>query len=208
MSIVCFLGGCGSGKTLLMSILAYAKHEKGTPIYSNYNVTFPYKELTDAFFRDYAQFPVYNGVLLMDEFHIYFNSRKSASAQNIGLQPLIMQTRKRSLELWFSTQLWRLCDISIREMVDFTIFPKMYVSRGESKYLPLTERWKHKEGDTYVLKYVKVDSVGRIVERNKIFKAERFFNLYDTTKIMKFYTLAEEEKKNGNKTKKSVPVAI
>jgi hypothetical protein len=206
--ITCFLGGCGSGKTLLMTILATAKQEKGIPIYSNYDLKIPYKQLTDEFFRNYSKFPVYDGILLMDEFHLYFNARKSASTQNMGLQPLIMQTRKRLLELWFSTQLKRLCDVSVREMVDYTYFPKMWVSRDGSKYIPCTEKWKHKKGDTYVLKYLKVDAMGKIVERNKIFRVERFFDLYDTRKILQFYTEKDEEKKHGKTEKGKGQISV
>jgi hypothetical protein len=193
-------GDCGSGKTLLMTILAYGDYLDGADVYANYGLHFKGKNktkvLTDAFFRNYEKFPIYDAVLCMDELSMYYSSRRSFSKQNLQLKPFILQTRKRTLKLYYTAQQMRLVDVNIRENTDGFYYCEIWVSRQGSLFIRKTENWKHKEGDTYVLKYTYLNKKWQLKKSGSLHRAERFFNLYDTHEIITFH---EEEKKKEKK---------
>jgi thymidine kinase len=104
--IVGFIGDMGSGKTLSMVRLAYSLHLKGYTIYSNFKLFFPFEYFTLQDILSYAENSqnFTNTVFLIDEAHIFMDSRRSASARNLALSYFILQTRKQNVWLFFTTQ--------------------------------------------------------------------------------------------------------
>lgn len=110
--LIGLVGNMGSGKTLGMTILAYRLHtQKGVPVYANYHTTFsiPVKSWDEVYKID-------NGLLLLDEAHVPFDSR--AFADDHGRTHFILQTRKKGLTCMFTTQHISQVDKRIRNVCD------------------------------------------------------------------------------------------
>lgn len=201
--IYAIVGDCGSGKTLLLAYLLYKDSQEQEHIYANIALGFKAEILTDVFFRDYSKFPIFNASVGFDELSMYYSARRTGSKHNQKMRPFILQTRKRVLTLYYTTQQMRLVDINIRENTDGFYFPSMLVSRGGSSYLPKPENWKHQDGDTYILRWKHYDNAGnfRPKRSGRVIFAEKLFRLYDTSQIIAF---DDEEPKKEKKKKSDV----
>lgn len=189
-------GECGSGKTLLMTYLAYKDYCTKVPIYSNYKLKFPFTQLTSSFFQNYSDFPIFRATLLFDELSLYYSARRSSSKQNLKLKDFIVQTRKRELRLIYSAQQLRLVDINIRENTDGFYETEIRVKRGNYPMIKKPENWIHKKIDKYALKYWHFTRRGAIKEKKVLFPCNFLFKMYDTYEILKFDDNKKDDKKN------------
>lgn len=104
--IIGIIGGIGSGKTLTMTYHLYKDHLKKRKIYANYGLKFEYQQLTGAFFRDYAKsgFDLMNSSIGLDELHVFLDSRNAMSNKNKMMSRFITQSRKRGVDMYYTTQ--------------------------------------------------------------------------------------------------------
>jgi hypothetical protein len=121
-------GGMGSGKTLIMTLLGYLEFLSGKSVQANYHLHFPfsYLNLNTIMEQIKNQTQLQNIVLLIDEIHIAFDARTSMSGRNRFGSYFVLQTRKRDVQLYFTTQsIWQV-DIRIRENLDRMINCRNY----------------------------------------------------------------------------------
>ena len=113
-------GGMGSGKTLFMTLLGYLEYLYGKSVLANYHLHFPfnYLDLNMVMEQIKKQEQLLNIVLLIDEIHIAFDSRASMSGRNRYGSYFVLQTRKRDVSLYFTTQNIFQVDIRLRENLD------------------------------------------------------------------------------------------
>jgi hypothetical protein len=110
-----FTGGLGSGKTYSMTFYGrYMAETLKLPVYANYETSFATKitsweQLTS----------ITNGIILLDELHITFDSRLwSNTAKRTHF---LLQTRKKNLMCMFTTQHISQVDKRIRNICDYVI---------------------------------------------------------------------------------------
>jgi hypothetical protein len=131
--IVAITGDIGSGKTLLMTAISYNDFiiEKRV-IYSNYKLNYKHvwlnvNEITNLFsegmqFRDKTGNMLHKVSFLVDEMHIFLDSRGSGSSlKNKLITYWILQTRKRGIDLFYTTQFFGQVDKRLRNLVDYKI---------------------------------------------------------------------------------------
>jgi hypothetical protein len=186
-----------------MTILALSDGLKGVPIYANYALKFPKNcethVLTGQFFSNYKEYPVFNAVVCFDEFSLYFSARRSMSKHNMSLRPFLLQTRKRSLKMYYTAQQDRLIDVNCRDNTDGFYFPEMYWQRnenGKTIFRRKRENYVFKKGDILYMKisYYPKEKEGYIKRSVKMIQVNKYFDLYDTTQILDF-DYGEDDKK-------------
>lgn len=171
------IGKLGRGKTLLMSILAYLTFKKGSfyvrqlifpeifslsnsqIIYSNYYLKFPFKPIHDA----EALENMHEGSAFLDEFWLWVDSRMSMSSRNASINNMALTSRKRSLDIFYTSQSWGKIDKRIRQITDVLLVPNYDMHSGE----------------------IAVDVIEPLQNAYVVIKhfrlpAKCFFNLYDT----------------------------
>lgn len=177
--IVGIIGKRGCGKTITMAKTVVDMLKKGKIIYTNFHINKKgidkkyHKKinlLDNEFFKNYKDFKLYNCALFLDEVYVYIDSRTSGSKRNRLWSYFINQTRKRDVDLYFTTQFFRQVELRLRENTEFFVFPQVI-----------------KEGDKIIVDN-KVYSYG---DRLKLIGRERFigndyFNVYDTDEIISF----------------------
>lgn len=167
MTLTGITGGMGSGKTLFMTLLGYLEYLAGKSVQANYHLHFPfsYLNLTTIMEQIKNQQQLQNIVLLIDEIHIAFDSRSSMSSRNRYGSYFVLQTRKRDVSLYFTTQNIFQVDIRIRENLDRLVECQMY-SPGMFQYV-ITD---YRSGSP-IVKKISLD--GRVA-----------YPLYDTREII------------------------
>ncbi len=183
--IVGIIGKRGCGKTITMAKTVKDMLKKGKIIYTNFHINKKAIDkkyhknihlLDSEFFKNYKDFKLYNCALFLDEIYVYIDSRTSSSKRNRLWSYFINQTRKRDVDLYYTTQFFRQVELRLRENTEYFIYPQLI-----------------KQGNTTIV-YNKIYSYGDTLKKigNERFVANDYFNVYDTDEIISF---DDEEKK-------------
>lgn len=185
--IVGIIGGIGSGKTLTMTKLLFDDYKKGYDIFTNFGIKFEQfdkelekhgvvNKLDNEFFENYAKskFNIINSTVAIDEAHVFIDSRRAASPRNKVFSKFITQSRKRSVDLYYTTQdkstfhfeTSGQVDLRLRKLTDYIVFCSLYSING--KVFVVNEWYDN------ALLYI-----GR-----KVFHGNPYFSKYDTNEII------------------------
>jgi len=207
--IIAIQGKIGMGKTLFASRLALNYifiHGWNSVIYSNYHLDFPFflgikiipHVVTDKkAFLD-LMLTAKNGLFIVDEASSIFNSRKWASMPD-GVIKAFQQSRKRQLDLIYTTQNIKNVDLILRQNTSYLYEAKMvYLSKQNEDdllnpkkiKLPLKENPPAKPIILRIAKYYAIVSEtdsDKIWHKNKIyirfyfpFQFKHWYPLYNT----------------------------
>lgn len=188
--IIAYIGDIGSGKTLSMVRYAFKCYQSGRTIFSNFHLDFPpvpkgyngirgtVQLLDSQFFKNYAEskFSVNNALVMVDECHVFFDSRNAMLKRNKMFSRFITQSRKRDVDFAYSTQ-----DKS----------PEAFLISGqvELRLRKLTDRIVMCESVPHQgKKYIKqtiCDRYGTIISTS-VFCANDYYTMYDTNEIIDF----------------------
>jgi len=172
--IVGFIGDMGGGKSLSMVKQAKQYYDQGYNIYSNIKLNFPYEtyNLTDILQYAESEGTFYKAVFLIDEAHIYLDSRMSASKRNIVMSYFITQTRKKDVKLLYTTQSLMQVDKRLRERSDMLIYC-------------FTKIIDKKKDIRVTLNYIVIKKMKGNIIKKDYFISNDYYNLYDTYEVVK-----------------------
>lgn len=171
--IIAYLGTRGRGKTLSLVREAYEHYNKGYNIYSNIKLNdkkFKQWTMIDgkmllAWVNGDKQFK--KAFFILDEVHVYLDSRMGMSKRSIIISYFILQTRKRNVRLGYTTQFFNQVDKRLRNPTE--VFVDCHNFKGE-------------DGKIRNRNLVTFLESGRMVYQ--IFEAEKYFEYYDTDEIV------------------------
>lgn len=186
--IVAYIGDIGSGKTLSMVKQLYSRFRIGYDIYSNFNLNFSETKKTgkvnyldSAWFKDYMKsgFDVQQSQIAIDECHVFFDSRNSQLKRNKIFSKFVTQSRKRTVDLYYTTQdkdpyfflKSGQVELRLRKLTDYIVMCSCHKTRNK-RILIVNEMY---------------DKYGCIMNR-KVFDGTPYINLYDTNEIIDFDT--------------------
>ena len=169
--IIGFIGNIGSGKTLSMVKKAYEQYKRGKTIYSNFKLNFPFKEINHETLINMknSNTDLKNSVVLIDEAHIYLDSRRSASKINVILSYFILQSRKKSCDIYYTTQFIGQVDKRLRDTTHAII---------------LCKTRKIRENLSITLNIIELRKVEGSDFRFSSFRSNPYFALYNTEEII------------------------
>lgn len=157
--LISIIGAIGSGKTLMCVILAFYSKKQ---IYSNFQIDSKrYNELEVIDLLNLRR----NIMVIIDEAYTWLESRTSLSTLNRYLSYIIFQSRKRTIDIYITSQMFSSVDIRFREQSNLLIECKRIDDDFHYTFKYLAE----KKISTFVL---------------PLSKAKRFFSLYDTLEIV------------------------
>ena len=169
--IVGIEGGLGSGKTLIMSRYLHKDRVKyHRDVFANYNLHFDHKKLNikDMLDKKVSLMDVSVGI---DELTLFADCRSSMGEMNKLMSYFILQTRKRNVCLYFTTQ-----DFS---MVDKRIMHHTFVRIFCSKV----------KGDDNFRSFEIIDIRDSLFSPPQVFIMDirPYFELFDTNEIIEPY---------------------
>lgn len=124
------VGRLGTGKTLALTYFVKRTLVKNpnTKIYSNYHlngVDYEYVNTLEQIEN------MNNGTAFMDELWSWLDSRASPTKKNRVISSILLKSRKRTLNLFYTAQVFRQVDIRLRRITDYLIKPQLAI------YIPL-----------------------------------------------------------------------
>ena len=170
--IIGYFGTRGKGKTLSLIREAYNHYLDGYKIYTNIKLNKKYfksyeilslKDIID-FVQNEKQF--HKAFFILDEIHVYIDSRASASKKNVIISYFALQTRKRNVRLGYTTQFVHQVDKRLRDLTEVEV---------------ICENVMTSEGRIQV-NFVR--DIGRGIIINDKYIASDFFDYYDTNEIV------------------------
>jgi hypothetical protein len=110
------IGRMGSGKTLSCVRYAYQYWKQGYKIYSNINLKFPYTpyNIQDLINWTSNDYDLQKSIILLDEAHIFLDSRNSANKRNKIISYFLLQTRKKG-ELYTQNIIRQALEVGVRQ---------------------------------------------------------------------------------------------
>lgn len=196
--IKCFIGDIGSGKTLSLIRDIYKNHYlKGNTIYTNVGIKFPnqknVKLMDKDFLKQFSEKSVelQNACVIIDEAHIFMDSRRSMSSRNIAFTKFVTQSRKKSVDLYITTQdkspehfmKSGQVELRIRKLTDQIIFCETFCKIDNRWYKNNTDYVK--DNKLYVYNYI-FDSYLDPVKKS-IFIGNEYYDFYDTNQIIDIF---------------------
>lgn len=147
MVLVGIIGELGAGKTLALTYIGFKKMREGRIVYSNYHLKSPYFKKYN-FVESAKQIEDMNkGIALMDEFWIWLDSRESTKQRNKIISGILLKSRKRDIDILYTSQSIMQMDVRVRRVTDFIIKPvlthnekvcTLYYFRAYNFYMGLT----------------------------------------------------------------------
>ena len=167
----------GSGKTLSLCRQVYREYKKGKKVISNMHFNFPYTPLTIEMLLEYDRedTDLQDCVLVIDEAHIYLDSRTSVSKKNRIISMFLVQTRKKNVHLYYTTQYFDQVDKRLRQNSDV-------VTRCRT--IPYKQVGKVLIKITYNTMMIKEEFGYRT--KKTFFISNPFYNMYDTNQVIAF----------------------
>jgi len=172
------IGRQGSGKTAFITKLLVDNYSSDRKVYSNYSlfgidyekITFDNKRNKNAIdiLKVISENPDYfnNSIMLLDEIHIYFDSRDFMKQNNRIIQNFFSQLRKRNILLLATTQYILHLDIRIRRQA-LAVFQMTNLKDG-------IFRVEVYEIDGYYTNFI----------RSELVNLKDYFKYYDTNELI------------------------
>lgn len=161
--LIIVLGNLGTGKTLLLTYLSTKIKRK---IYSNYELII--ENYVKLEIESLLNLP--NNIdVFLDEAYTWLESRVSGKALNRYLSYILLQSRKRTLDIYCTAQLFSTLDKRFREKADIIIKCEKIKDKG------------------YKYHFFNMNKYSQKVLLLPFEKAKKYYKYYDTNEIVEPY---------------------
>lgn len=134
--ITVFVGGLGSGKTLCLTWLILLYYKKLYPIFSNYHLKYIDYQYIEPELQEGENKKqsgdelvtmidgISNGFLALDELWLMLDSRASFSKQNKFISKILIKSRKRKIDIGYTSQDFMQTEKRLRKITDVIGYPQ------------------------------------------------------------------------------------
>jgi hypothetical protein len=122
--IIGIQGGLGSGKTILMTRYLYKDWKKAKEIFASYGlkeIKFTPIDMSKILEMHANEFNMRDCTIGIDEITVFADCRRSGSKMNRLISYFILQSRKRNVDIYFTTQNLAMIDFRLIDYMDFQI---------------------------------------------------------------------------------------
>lgn len=184
MSLKVITGYKGAGKTCLATKFAWEAYNVGRPIFSNYSLEFEYQPID---IKEMLENPseVKDAVILIDEAQTWVDCRMAGAKKNRLFSYLMLQGRKRRIDIIMTSQQIENVDIRIRKNLEHLyeckpLVKDKYKGKGILRGASDVEIENHKVD---MIKVIWHDySLGKI--KKTIFDPKPYFEMYDSDEFV------------------------
>lgn len=148
-------------------MFCFKKLRVGWKVYSNYWIRNPNVKQIEPV--DLLEIGKGKNFVALDEVYAWLDSRFSASKTNRLLSYIMLQSRKRGMDICYTAQLGSSVDLRLRDLTDIVIQAVKIANRG-------------------FLYYVNWVKLGQVYSKRVFLPfnvAEKYFDLYDTAEVIK-----------------------
>jgi len=182
LSLKVITGYKGAGKTAFCTSLCNTGHQHGRRIFSNYKLEFPYKPIDLKAMIENPNW-VKDGIIAIDEAQTFVDCRMSASKKNRLFSYIMLQGRKRKIDIILTTQQIDNVDIRIRRNLEHLYECKALVKDEEMhKLRPATA--EEIEGQMVDLVHITFTDYTMGRRMKMLFDPHPMFKLYDSDEFV------------------------
>jgi hypothetical protein len=183
-------GFLGDGKTIYMVRCAKIDHKNGRKIYANFHLkNIPYIPLNinDFLLTENAD-KFKNCTILIDEITLFMDCRRSSRKENIAISTLLRQSRKRSIDIYYTCQNLDETDLRLSRYTSIFVIAQRCYGYDMNGSL--------KEIDNY-RQYIIIDTRQRTENIKRMnMDISQYYDYYDTDEIIEsIYENKKNEKK-------------
>jgi hypothetical protein len=183
--IIGIFGMRGSGKTLLLVLLAYVEHLFGKKILANMkNLAFE-TEILDPDDLVHLSKNLMGCTICIDELHSICDSRQSSKQQNIQIANFFLQSRHRGCNVIYTDQYQGQDDKRIRDNTDIKIVARNLNIDSDGDGIP--------DMFEYTIINLKTENV-----MTKVIYGKPIFKMYEDWEIIDIYEYKKKIEKNKN----------
>jgi hypothetical protein len=128
----------------------------------------------------------------LDEIHIWFDSRASGKKRNVIFSYFINQSSKNDIDIYYTTQFSRQVEIRMRLNTEIVVesVARVVLYQTPTSKPQILENYRQKPNDYRTIAYItnfitKFSDTGRDKVTKRIYKANKYFKLYDTRQVIK-----------------------
>lgn len=180
MSLKLLTGFKGHGKTVLLTKFLHDDYRKGRDIYSNYGLTFPHKKIDIGWMLEHPDQMV-DASIGIDEAQTYFDCRCSGTKRNRVFSYLMLQSRKRGVDIYFTSQQFENVDIRIRRNIDYLYECTAYIIEDKRLRKANVQEIEAEKIDRVVITLFNYTNNKR---QRFVFNPKKYFPLYDTNEFV------------------------
>lgn len=188
MTVVAVTGAARGGKTTVVTWLGIRHHIAGLDVYSSFWVGFPYVPINLDELAEWQdrQEQLIDLALLVDEIHLWADSRHSMSVKNRVMSYFAYQAKKRNVEFIFSTHRTRLVDWRIIDNVDVLIECEMVVKDDRGRLAEYTKTLEPLVVDGVLEPFVKMTmlNLGSKTGAVRMLEARPIFPYFNTRELL------------------------
>jgi len=171
-------GFLGDGKTIYMVRCAKIDFEHGRKIYSNiklFGVEYTPLHIEDFLEKDSSD-KFKNCTILIDEITLFMDCRRSHRAENIAISTLLRQSRKRSIDIYYTCQSLDETDLRLIRYTSIFVIAQRCYARTNNGEIKEIEKYRQ---------YIIIDSRKRKENLTRVnMDISKYFNYYDTDEII------------------------
>lgn len=177
-------GFLGDGKTTYLARCLKKDFEKGRKIFTNltlYGIEYYYFDI-DKFLNDENSDSLRNATIGIDEITTIMDCRLSSSKTNIAFGYLVLQSRKRNVDIYYTTQDIGLVDFKrlIKYTTIFVIAQRVYVKKEIENNKCIEEELKDWRNYTIIDDRQRKENVTSLN-----LKISDYYDIFDTDQIIK-----------------------
>ena len=184
MALKVLVGHKGDGKTCFATSLCYKGYLAGRKVFSNYQLEFPFTPIDLKAMIENPNW-VKDGIICIDEAQTFVDCRMAGSRKNRLFSYIMLQGRKRKIDIILTSQQLDNVDIRIRRNLEHLYECEALVKdmRDEKRILrPATA--EEKENAMIDLIKVTFTDYTMGVRRKMLFDPHPFFKLYDSDEFV------------------------
>lgn len=185
--IMGFVGRRGDGKTLAMTAALLRASQFQRTIFANYGLHFPGQEpsyipLTADMVSDFAKSDsgLIDAAIGIDEIHVWLDSRMHGTKRNRVASYMLTQTRKRSVDVMYTTQFLHQVEKRVRDNTDVVVECRNR-NRERDMGKPLSE-----QNPDIVLTIIDKGREKVFQRRIPTIRAKRIAQMYDTNQVVEY----------------------
>lgn len=165
--LTAIIGNIGTGKTLLLVLIAKLANIHNKKIISNFYLSFKHEKLNiDKFLnQEYS-----DCIILLDEAYVYLESRISMSLQNRLSSYIVFQARKKNVDIYLTAQLLKTIDIRFRDMLNIIVYSKLQENSFNYDFYNFTSNKFNSKSLTFenASKFYKYYNTNEIIQDNRM----------------------------------------
>lgn len=184
MSLKVIVGHKGDGKTNLCTSLCYNGWLAGRKIFSNYKLEFPFTPIDLKAMIENPDW-VRDGIIAIDEAQTFVDCRMAGSKKNRLFSYIMLQGRKRKIDIILTSQQLDNVDIRIRRNLEH-LYECEAIVKDVRDGKPILRRATAEEKEAAHVDLVKVTFTDYTmgVRKKMIFDPAPFFRLYDSDEFI------------------------